>query len=149
MEDDKDEVDNIKNDIALQRLLSESHLMSGDISNGFDPSGKARIKALDLRFQALGSKDSLFKQEKMPMNMRKGIASKRRENDGKRRSEAKEAGIILERQTLKRKTLGKRERGVGAPAVGKFRGGMLTLSKRDIVDIQGKKRGPQKKGKKR
>lgn len=76
----------------------------------------------------------------MPMSHRKGISAKAQQREQKRRSEAKEAGIVLEKETGKKKK-GAREadkdRGVGGPSVGKFRGGMLTLSKKDVRDITG------------
>jgi hypothetical protein len=148
MNDDEEEKKNMKNDIALQRLLTESHLLSGDASQGYDPKGKARLKALDLRFQALGSKDSLFEQQNIPMNMRKGMIRKKEGREEKRRKDAKEAGIILEKEIRRKRDIGRRERGVGSPGVGKFKGGMLTLSKKDIISIQGKKRQTRRKGKK-
>jgi hypothetical protein len=44
---------------------------------------------------------------------------------------------VLEREERKAKVQGKRDRGVGGPGVGKFKGGMLTLSRKDIDSIQG------------
>ena len=146
-ENDEDDAQNIKNDIALQRLLAESHLLSGDSSQGYDPKGKARLKALDLRFQALGSKESVFAQGNMPMNMRKGIDSKRRGRETKRRNDAKEAGIILEKVVKKKKDIGRRDRSIGGPGIGKFKSGLLTLSKKDIMDVQRKKGQAGRKGK--
>lgn len=143
-EDDEEEATNLKNDLALQRLLSESHLISKDDSSGFDPTGKSRHKALDLRLQALGSKESLFAQQKMPMHMRKGVVKKRSEREQKRRQDAKDAGIILEREVRVKKQEGRRERAVDAPAVGSFKKGLLTLNRRDLMDLQGSRgRGPK------
>ncbi|KAF2669480.1 hypothetical protein BT63DRAFT_455460 [Microthyrium microscopicum] len=148
--DDEDSTANLKNDLALQRLLSESHLLTNTSSTPLQASGKARLKALDLRFQSLGSKESLYKQ-KMPMVARKGMVKKAAEREYKRRSEAKEAGIVLER-VVKKKPLGgmlggkKKDKGVGGPGVGKFRGGTLSLSRQDVADIQGMKgHGPFQK----
>lgn len=73
----------------------------------------------------------------MPMSQRKGIAAKAKMRDDKRRSEARENGIVLEREKKVRKVAGKRERGVGGPSVGKFKGGTLTLSKKDVASITG------------
>jgi hypothetical protein len=135
---EEDSKDNLKNDLALQRLLSESHLLSKNPSSHLDPTGKNRHKATDLRMQSLGSKASVFKQAKMPMSHRRGIAKKAVEREGKRRKDAKESGVILEKERKGApKERGPRERGVGGPGVGKFKGGVLTLSKRDIEDIQG------------
>lgn len=78
----------------------------------------------------------------MPISHRKGIVAKETEREEKRRREARENGIILEKAKMKSKkgSDGKRERGVGGPVVGKFSGGTLRLSKRDIHDIEGPKR---------
>ncbi|KAF2404736.1 hypothetical protein EJ06DRAFT_504173 [Trichodelitschia bisporula] len=149
--EDEDSAANLKNDVALQRLLSESHLLSADRTSGaLDPTGKNRHKALDLRLQALGAKGSLFKQEKMPMAHRKGIVRKGAERETKRRKEAKEAGIVLEvAQKAKGKSVGRRERAVDAPAVGRFRGGTLVLNSRDVASIEGPKFKSKGKGKRR
>lgn len=138
---------NLKNDLALQRLLKESHLLdpSSTASLSAGPSGKNRHKATDLRIQSLGSKASILAQEKMPMSHRKGIQAKAAAKEEKRRREARENGIILERErkkTTERPDAGKkRERGVGGPAVGRFSGGTLRLSKRDVMGITGEARG--------
>ena len=61
----------------------------------------------------------------------------------KRHREARENGVILEKPTSKTKNKlsrageRRRERGVGGPSVGKFAGGTLNLSKKDISVIQG------------
>ncbi|TVY37689.1 Uncharacterized protein LSUB1_G004594 [Lachnellula subtilissima] len=145
-DDDASESANLKKDLALQRLLTESHLLES--SSNPTLSGKNRHKATDLRLQALGSKTSIFKQEKMPITHRKGIVAKETEREGNRRREARENGIILEKAKMKGKKSsdGKRDRGVGAPAVGKFSGGTLKLSKSDIHDVEGPKRSPSTRG---
>jgi len=88
------------------------------------------------------------------MSHRKGIVAKGKEREGKRRAEAKENGIVLEREKKDRKpVMGKRERGIGGPSVGKFKGGTLTLSKKDVASIErsggggGRGRGSGKRGK--
>ncbi|KAL2074866.1 hypothetical protein VTL71DRAFT_8645 [Oculimacula yallundae] len=144
-EEDASEAANLKKDLALQRLLSESHLLES--SNNPTLNGNNRHKATDLRLQALGSKESILRQEKMPMSHRKGIISKASEKETKRRFEARENGIILEKAKMAKKSnAGKRDRGIGAPGVGRFSGGTLTLSKKDIHDIEGPKRTPSTKG---
>ena len=97
---------------------------------------------MDLRLQAVGAKTSILKQEKMPMSHRKGIKAKQSKHEERRRKEARENGIILEKAKISAKTSWqqKRERGVGGPGVGKFTGGTLQLSKKDILDIEGPKR---------
>ncbi|KAB8297345.1 hypothetical protein EYC80_002691 [Monilinia laxa] len=108
---------NLKNDLALQRLLDESHLLTSSSSSTSSNAhathslqGKNRLKALDLRVQALGGKTSIHKQESMPMNMRKGIVRKAEEKEEKRRREAKENGIVLETKGGKGGGNGGRER---------------------------------------
>lgn len=91
--------------------------------------------------QDLGSKSSIYAQHKMPMAQRKGINAKATERDEVRRREAQENGIILEKATnTKKGGAARRKRALGTPAVGKFRGGMLKLSKRDVAEIQGPKK---------
>lgn len=72
------------------------------------------------------------------MNMRKGIVAAAGAREAKRRREAKENGIILEKETGKSK---KRERArdsvVDRPGVGRLRGAELRLSDRDIKGIEG------------
>ncbi|KAL9034776.1 MAG: hypothetical protein Q9180_005221, partial [Flavoplaca navasiana] len=109
---------NLKKDLALERLLQESHLL--DPKSSLTPSGRDRHKAMDVRQQALGSRTSVFAQKKMPLAQRRGIMGKSTEREQTRRREAKDSGIILEK-TFKSKTKDpRRERGIGAPSVGKF-----------------------------
>lgn len=129
---------NLKHDLELQRLLKESHLLDG--SSG-PLTHTQRHKAIDLRMQSLGAKTSLFTQAKMPLSHRRGIIAKAAQKEAKRRKEAKENGIILEKEARQRHVKSvKRDRGVGGPTVGKFKNGELKLSRRDIRDIQGSER---------
>lgn len=81
------------------------------------------------------------------MSHRKGILAKQSEKEERRRGEARENGIILEKARMApKKSDGKRDRGVGAPGVGKFLGGTLKLSKRDIFDIEGPKKSAAGRG---
>ena len=133
VEDERSEKLNLKNDLALQRLISESHLL--DKSHNAS-SAKSRQKILDMRMQSLGSKTSILAQQNMPMSHRKGIVAKGNEKEGRRRQEAKENGIVLEKASKRKKSKEpKRLRGVDGPAVGKFEGGTLNLSKRDVASI--------------
>ena len=98
-EDDSTEKLNLKNDLALQRLLNESHLLdSSTPQSDLEVSGKNRLRALDLRMQSLGVKTSTFDGGKMPMNMRKGVTVHRQGLENKRRRDARENGIILEKE---------------------------------------------------
>uniref|UniRef100_A0A8H7NAL8 Uncharacterized protein n=1 Tax=Bionectria ochroleuca TaxID=29856 RepID=A0A8H7NAL8_BIOOC len=89
--------------------------------------------------QALGSKESILKQQKMPMNMRKGINAAAAAREAKRRREAKENNVILEHDTAKKRR--KRDRGrdgeVNGPSVGRMRGAELRISDRDVRSIEG------------
>lgn len=161
----EDTEDNLQNDLALQRLLKESHLLdpttfsaSGTASSA--PEGAARLRALDMRIRDLGGKKSHLDQERMPIAFRKGMVAKASEKEGKRRTEAKENGIILERFGAKNGAGAgaasrggasrgggggkdrKRPIGTGGPDIGTFRGATLRLSKNDIKGIEGSgKRG--------
>ncbi|KAF2841461.1 hypothetical protein M501DRAFT_1000687 [Patellaria atrata CBS 101060] len=147
-EDDTTEAQNLKNDLALQRLLSESHLLSSlSTSTSLDLSltGRHRHKSTDLRLLTLGARSSLTDPlaQKMPMAMRRGILGKQAERESKRRKEARENGVILERAVggSAKKRRERRERGVGAPTVGRFKGGTLSLSRRDVASITGAAQG--------
>jgi hypothetical protein len=136
--EDESETLNLKHDLDLQRLLKESHLFErGRSTAGATAIGPQRHRATDLRIQSLGAKGSLFDQAKMPMSHRKGIQGKKRTMEGKRREQAKENDIVLEKKQRTGFSSGIRERGLDAPGVGKFRGGTLKLSKNDVAGLQG------------
>ena len=91
---------------------------------------------MDVRLQGLGSKDSLFDQEKMPLSHRKGIGAKALVKESLRRKDAKENGVVLERASNNFKaSTTRRERGVDKPSLGKFSNGMLKLSRQDIASM--------------
>lgn len=114
------------------------------------PSGKDRAKAIDLRLQQLGAKKSILVQEKMPMSHRKGIVAKQKLKEDKRRQEAFDVGIVLEKKVRKKTMDPKRLRGVGGAGIGKARGATLSLSQDDISKIQGPKQtAGKKRGKRR
>lgn len=136
--DDVNEKANLKNDMALERLLKESHLLKqNDNRSGSEVQGAARLKALDLRIQDLGGKSSHLEQQRMPFSHKRGIAAKANERETKRRKEAAENGIVLERAKAAVKAAAPRSRDVGSPGIGRFRGGMLKLSSKDVRSIQG------------
>ncbi|KAI1268709.1 hypothetical protein F5Y18DRAFT_376496 [Xylariaceae sp. FL1019] len=147
----------LKNDLALQRLLSESHLFSSAAAKSSDKDsddlfgghstehvGRNRHLATDMRLGALGSKSSIYKQAKMPMSFRKGIIAAAEGKESKRRREAKENGVVLERPGPKKNVRDRRKSGprdIDAPAVGRMNNGLLKLSKRDIASVEGPKKG--------
>ncbi|KAI7557491.1 hypothetical protein KC317_g11590, partial [Hortaea werneckii] len=137
-EEDASESANLKHDLALQRLLKESHLLDPSSFDGTNtaPEGKSRLKALDMRLQDLGAKKGTLEQEKMPLSHRKGIKAKAANREVARRKDAAENGIILEKAKATKGAERRRERGVGAPSVGKFKGGTLQLSSRDVKSME-------------
>lgn len=120
--------------------MKESHLL--DPRSSLSLSIQNRHKAIDLRLQEVGSKSSLHAQKKMPLVQRQGIARKALGKEERRRKEAIENGIILENPTNNKKVRKeeRRQRSIGTPNVGRFKGGMLKLSKRDVAKIEGPKR---------
>jgi hypothetical protein len=122
--------------LDLQRLLQESSLLKRQKEGG----RADRDRTTDLRLQSLGLKSSLYSQEKMPMAHRQGIKAKAKSREELRRKDARENGVILEKASKTgNRDKPKKERGVDVPVVGKFRGGTLKLSRRDVFDIQGPK----------
>lgn len=122
---------NLKHDLELQRFLAESHLL--DNLSGSTSGQINRHKSTDLRLQSLGAKSSLFTQINIPSSHRRGMLAKAKQRETRRQEDAKQNGIIISRDTksklAKRK---RREKGVGDPSIGRFRGGTLHLSKKDI-----------------
>lgn len=115
--------------------------MTTSVPSDLKLAGKKRHKALDLRFQALGSRSSIYAQENVPMDIRKGMARKAADREKRRRREAKESGIVLEKEKKTITTRGRARTGkggfVGGPAVGRFKNGVLMLNSRDVREIQG------------
>ncbi|KAK6459357.1 uncharacterized protein RJT20DRAFT_15421 [Scheffersomyces xylosifermentans] len=107
----KEEGDNLENDLKLQRLLQESHILANTLEYSGaeltlqtldfeDPTGKARKRALDSRIRNIASTNSATgglpkKLEKMPMSMRKGMIRSREQKIAKYEEDAKNAGIVL------------------------------------------------------
>jgi Domain of unknown function (DUF4602) len=147
-EETKAEAINLRHDLELQRLLRESHLLEKSSSSTFTHT--QRHKVIDLRMQSLGAKSPLFAQAKMPPSHRRGIVAKASKKEASRRKDAKENGIILEKEAKERNAKsGRRERGVGGPTIGKFKDGTLKLSRRDVSDIQGSQRSQRGSRKRR
>ena len=106
-----DDAENLKNDLELQRLLSESHILAHNLEySGADltlrtidneePTGKARKRILDHRIREISATNSLTgglpkRLEKMPMLMRKGMIDAQARRVAKYEQEAREAGIVL------------------------------------------------------
>lgn len=72
------------------------------------------------------------------MNMRKGIVAASSSREAKRRREARENGVILEREVGKKTRRDRpRDGGVHRPGVGRLKGAELRLSERDVKSIEG------------
>ena len=151
--EDEDSATLLANDLALQRLIAESKILSSAAASpSADHSfaeGRTRRITTDMRLQALGSRESLLAQKKMPMGMRKGIAGAAAAREEKRRREAKENGIILEKAVGGKKGSGPRRRrggggglAVDMPGVGRMKGAELRLSQKDIRSME----GPRERG---
>ncbi|KAF3085435.1 hypothetical protein TWF102_011579 [Orbilia oligospora] len=110
---------NLKNDVALRNLLAESHLLDSTLSHS---TAKNRHKAIEQRIIALGAEK--VKREAKENGVITDKESKR----------AKERRKNRERQT-RRKGEG-RDAGVGHSKIGKFRGGELRLSRRDVASMR-------------
>lgn len=107
----KEDSEHMENDLKLQRLLSESHILASKLDYSGadvtlqtldyeDPTGKARRRVLDSRIRsaaALNSKTGGLphRLEKMPMDMRKGMVKTRDERISRYEQEARDAGIVL------------------------------------------------------
>ena len=138
----------MKNDLALQRLLKESHLLDPNAfkSQAASTPGRGRLKALDLRMKDLGAKESISKQRNMPQSHRRGIIAKTTDREDKRRRDAAENGVILERVKGKGQVAKQRQRSIGGPGVGKFKSGTLKLSSKDVRSITGPAPKSMRKG---
>lgn len=148
-------------------------------------AGRTRRKALDQRIQSLlhrspnpsaasvsrlaksplsnPSSSSIFAQSQIPMALRKAQAANRVAREGKRRAEARENGVVLERRGgagasegagagAGRRKKPRREAEVGLPNVGRMRGAELRLSQKDIREMESQtsagRRGGQLGGRK-
>lgn len=72
------------------------------------------------------------------MNMRKGIVAAATARETKRRREARENNVVLEKETGKKK---RRDRvkgmGVDRPGVGRLKGAELRINEHDVKRIEG------------
>lgn len=107
----KEDEENLENDMKLQRLLKESHILAHQVEHSgaaltlqtLDyeaPVGNARKRTLDARIRGLSATNSATgglpkKLENMPMSMRKGMIQARDKRISKYEEEARNAGIVL------------------------------------------------------
>ena len=73
------------------------------------------------------------------MNIRKGMVAAAATREAKRRREAKESGILLEREVRKKTKQRTRRGDIDRPGVGRMRGAELRLSDKDVRGIEGTK----------
>ncbi|KAK6502409.1 hypothetical protein TWF506_002990 [Arthrobotrys conoides] len=135
---------NLKNDIALRNLLAESHLLDSTLSHS---TAKNRHKAIEARIVALGGQP-LKQKGNIPMAIQKGMKAKQKLIAEKVKREAKENGVIMDKESKRAKERRKnkerqtrrrgegRDAGVGHSKIGKFRGGELRLSRRDVASMR-------------
>ena len=128
LESPDEEALNLQNDVALQRLLRESNLLS-EYANKEDP-GRLRHLTLDARISHLGGKEAT--KGNVPLRIRQGIQNAKKTREEKKEKESREAGIVMATKQ-KSKVQKPRERGLRTPAsVGKFKNGMLKINEREI-----------------
>lgn len=130
-ETDEAEVEDSRNDLALRRLLKESHLLS-EPHVSLKSRGKSRHEALQARIEALGGAKA--KPQQHSWKIKSGIERKARDRATREAKEAKDAGILMARHSgvskQKAKHRNGRDRGLNfTKEIGKFRKGNLALSK--------------------
>jgi hypothetical protein len=138
-----DEAQNLKHDIALQRLLRESNLLA-EYATKEDP-GRLRHLTLDSRISHLGGKE--IAKGNVPLRIQKGIETAKAKRREKSEREAQEAGILM---PVKRKSKPEkvRERGLRTVSgVGKFKNGMLKINAREIRRVNNAGSGKPHRGK--
>ncbi|CAA93306.1 rRNA processing protein Faf1 [Schizosaccharomyces pombe] len=127
---DDDEVENLKNDLELQKLLRESHLLHEATSRTGQvqlvAEGKIRHKVVQQHIAQLGGKKET---EKMPMAARRGMKKKQKHIEKVIENEARESGTVLAKKRKERKQFKKGFRPVTFSAPGKLVGGTLLLPK--------------------
>ncbi|KAK6522228.1 hypothetical protein TWF281_002795 [Arthrobotrys megalospora] len=135
---------NLEHDQALHRLLTESHLLDSTLSHS---SAKNRHKAIESRIISLGG-NPIKQKGNIPMHIQKGMKLKQRLREEKVKREAKENGVVIDKESkrakerrkdmerMQRRKGEKRDAGVGHASIGKFRGGELRLSRRDVAGMR-------------
>ncbi|EPQ59299.1 hypothetical protein GLOTRDRAFT_70611 [Gloeophyllum trabeum ATCC 11539] len=157
--EENEERTNAENDAELRRLI-HTKLLSGSLNPELDMKPAQRRKALEGRLLELAGEVKLGKGEKSvktaernkaAQKVRLGMLSKQKERDGKQLEEAKNLGNY--HPTIKKlfepasqRNTRKREKGL-TMGVGKFKRGVLKLSKEDISSIQGQASARPMRGK--
>ncbi|KAK7470740.1 hypothetical protein VKT23_002161 [Stygiomarasmius scandens] len=160
-EDDEEEWSNLQNDALLHKLV-HTKLLSGSLNPELDLTPAQRRRALSGRISELAGDVRLGRGEKsvreaernkQAKRVREGLLAKEKERQKAKLEEAKNLGTY--HPSLKKlfdsdsesKTK-KRQRGLQM-GVGKFRGGVLQLSRHDVDTIQGRSGKTKSGGRKR
>lgn len=155
-EEEEEEKEDLQNDVALQRLITESSILheqaaksqfsGADISFLDDgPIGRARLRTLETRIENLGGR-KIPHQKNMPMLTRRFVKARFDKKVKDEQDHAKEAGIILaktapvdDRWAVRKKKTVKRDRGLKINSVGKSTAGGIFISNSDIKKYGGKR----------
>lgn len=151
----KEDNEDLQNDLALQRLIDESHILSerpksqqftgADISGAGDPLeriGGSRVKIMESRLAKAGAKS---RTQRMPQAMAVGIRDKVKERKDKYRSEAREAGIVIAKERHTRSKNRFRDRGLKINTVGKASEHGIHVSPAEIARLTGKNKRTKRK----
>ncbi|GMM49751.1 Faf1 protein [Starmerella bacillaris] len=149
----KEEAYNLDNDLALQRMIDESHILNhrpngheytgADISGVLDPLeavGKNRLKTIEHRLVKAGAKQTT---QRMPQAMAVGVRNKNLQRKQKTKKEAKEAGIILAKERFTKSKNRTRDTGLKINTIGKASEHGIHISASEIARMtnKGKARG--------
>ncbi|KZT24435.1 hypothetical protein NEOLEDRAFT_1094104 [Neolentinus lepideus HHB14362 ss-1] len=150
LDDEDEERTNVENDAELRRLI-HTKLLSGSLNPDLDLKPAQRRKALEGRLLELAGDAKLGKGErsvkfaernKAAQKVRLGMLAKQKEREEKQLEEAKNMGNYhpaikkLFEPSEGQQTIRKRQRGL-TMGVGKFKGGVLKLTKEEISSVQG------------
>ncbi|KAG0167992.1 hypothetical protein DFQ28_000314 [Apophysomyces sp. BC1034] len=144
--ENEEEVENQRKDQELKELLATSKLLEEYQVD--EMSSRDRRKHMMTKLETLGAKPSPV--SKVPLAMHLGLEAKKKERQQKRLQKAKDLGLYDKstRHLYVKADNKKRDRDPGITnGIGKMRGAMLTISKREIdrVGRQGTKKSGGKK----
>lgn len=150
-ETQKEEQSNLNDDLALQRMISESHILherpkgqefsGADISGAQDPlenAGKLRLKILEHR---LGQAGGGQRGQRMPQAMAVGIKKKSASRKQKTKEEARDAGIILAKERFAKSKNRVRDKGLKINAIGKASEHGIYVSPAEIARMTSRRGG--------
>lgn len=129
------EEENEQKDLELKELLATTRLLEEYQKE--EMSGKERRKHMMGKLDDLGVKGGPKEKRALPMAL--GMQNKAKERDAKRLQDAKDLGIYDKslKHLYVKQTKKKRDRDPGITnGIGRMKGAMLTIKKRDISRIQ-------------